>query len=242
MNPSIHNMKIKAVVVDDESLARASITSLLADDTEIEVVQECESGLDAIAAIRSLRPDLVFLDVQMPSVDGFDVLEQLGSLTPKAIILITAHEQYALKAFDAQAIDYLLKPFSNLRFQRALLRAKALINESEDKPRRLVVKSMGRAQFLRADEVDWISAADYYSCLHVADKQHLLRRSIADLEADLAPAPFCRIHRSTIVNVDRVIELTSDSNGDAEIVLRDMTRLRVSRAYREQLLLRLRTP
>lgn len=231
--------KIRAIVVDDEALARASVTGLLAQDSDVEVVQECENGVDAIAAIRSLRPDLLILDVQMPGLDGFDVLEQLGSATPKSIIFITAYQQYALKAFDAQAIDYLLKPFSDSRFHRALSRAKALISEGEDQPRRFVVKSRGHALFLPIDEIDWISAADYYACLHVGEKEHLLRRSISDLEDDLAADAFCRIHRSAIVNIDRVRELTSDSNGDSEVVLRDKTRLRVSRAYREQLLLRL---
>ncbi len=239
MTMSLPCFKIRVVVVDDEALARASVTGLLAQDTDAEVIQECDNGLDAIAAVRSLRPDLLIIDVQMPGLDGFDVLEQLGSLTPKSVIFITAYEQYALKAFDAQAIDYLLKPFSDARFHRALLRAKALIKESEKQPRRMVVKSRGHALFLRTDEIDWISAADYYACLHVGGKEHLLRRSISDLEDDLEEDAFCRIHRSTIVNIKRVRELTSDSNGDSEIVLGDKTRLRVSRAYREQLLLRL---
>lgn len=226
---------VRTVVVDDEALARASVTSLLAEDADIKLLEECETGLQAINTIRELRPDLVILDVQMPGLDGFDVLEMLGTSTPTAIIFITAHDQYALKAFDAQAIDYLLKPFSNGRFRRALSRAKALIEEKDERPRRLVLKSMGRALFLRVDEIDWIGAADYYACLHVSGKEHMLRRTISDLESDPALASFCRIHRSSLVNVDRVVEITSDVNGDCEIVLRDSTRLRVSRAYRDQL-------
>lgn len=234
MGATLSGVPVRTIVVDDEGLARASVMSLLADDADIELLEECETGLQAIRTIRKLRPDLVILDVQMPGLDGFDVLEMLGAFTPKAIIFITAHNQYALKAFDAQAIDYLLKPFSNSRFRRALLRAKALIEERDERPRRLVLKSMGRAIFLRVDEIDWIGAADYYACLHVAGKEHMLRRTINDLESDPALSSFCRIHRSSMVNVDRVLEITSDANGDCEIVLRDKTRLRVSRAYRDQ--------
>ena len=151
--------------------------------------------------------DLVFLDVQMPECDGFEVLERLGARLPPAIILVTAYDQYALRAFEAGALDYLLKPFDNARFHRAMIRAKQRILSGKDlpqEPERLVIKSIGQVSFVKISEIDWIEAADYYACLHVGARTHLLRRSIAELEQDLNPAMFCRIHRSTIVNLNRV--------------------------------------
>jgi two-component system, LytTR family, response regulator len=229
---------IGALVVDDEPLARANIVSLLRTDPEISLLAECSSGADAVKVVRELRPSLLFLDVQMPGLDGFGVLETLGADAPPAIVFVTAFDQYALKAFEAEALDYLLKPYDNARFFRALSRAKASLTHRPLEDRRLeriMIRSAGRISFLTVEEIDWIEAADYYSCLHAGARTHLLRRSMAELERDLEAERFCRIHRSTIVNLSRVRDLRLDSSGEHEVVLRDETRLKVSRGYREKL-------
>ena len=229
---------IGAVIVDDEPLARANIVSLLGRDGEISILGECGSGADAVSMVRELRPSLLFLDVQMPDCDGFHVLESLGTDVPQAVVFVTAHDQYALKAFEAEALDYLLKPYSNARFSRVLARAKASIARRSAENRRferIMIRSAGRISFLAVDEIDWIEAADYYSCLHAGARTHLLRRSMSDLERELGPDHFCRIHRSTIVNLGRVRDLRLDMSGEYEIVLRDETRLKVSRGYRDKL-------
>ena len=226
---------VRIVIVDDEPLARASLVALLERDSETEVVGECGSGTEAIEKIRALRPELIFLDVQMPGCDGFDVLEQLGAATPKAVVFVTAFDRYALKAFEAEALDYLLKPFDDARFHRVLERAKATVRDRKPQHFRLMIKSAGRVTILRSEEIDWIEAADYYACLHVSGKTHLIRRSLADLEEELEPFRFCRIHRSTIVNLERVAGMQLDSNGEYEVVLRGGACLRLSRTYRETL-------
>jgi two-component system LytT family response regulator len=235
-------MGIRTLVVDDEPLARKTIVDLLGNDPGISVVGECGSGTEAIEAVRAFRPALLFLDVQMPGCDGFDVIEQLGADSPKAVVFVTAYDQYALKAFEIEALDYLLKPYTDDRFFRVLARAKALLEQGDTEPRwldRLMVKSAGRVIFLRAVEIDWIEAADYYACLHVGARSHLLRRSMGDLERELDPRIFCRIHRSAIVNIERVRELRLDANGEYEVVLQNGVELRMSRSYREQLQKRL---
>jgi two-component system LytT family response regulator len=229
---------IGTLVVDDEPLARANIVNLLRTDPEVRVLGECSSGLDAAKVVRELRPSLLFLDVQMPGCDGFGVLEALGTDVPPAVVFVTAYDQYALKAFEAEALDYLLKPFDNARFFRVLTRAKVLLARRPAEHRRferIMVRSAGRISFLRAEEIDWIEAADYYSCLHVGARTHLLRRSMAELERDLEAERFCRIHRSTIVNLARVRDMCRDIGGEYEVVLRDETRLKVSRGYHEKL-------
>lgn len=233
--------EIRTLIVDDEPLARATIAELLRNDPEISVLGECGSGTEAIEVIKACRPALLFLDVQMPGCDGFDVIEQLGGDAPKAVVFVTAYDKYALKAFEAEALDYLLKPYSDSRFLRVLARAKALLGQiAESRPLdRLMVKSAGRVVFLRAAEIDWIEAADYYACLHAGERSHLLRRSMADLERELDREIFCRIHRSAIVNINRVRELRLDANGDYEVVLQSGAQLRLSRGYREQLQKRL---
>jgi two-component system LytT family response regulator len=234
--------KIRALVVDDEPLARSNLTVLLRRDPEIEDVRECGSGMEAVAEIRSSKPNLVFLDVQMPECDGFDVLEMLGSDLPPAVVFVTAYDQYALRAFGAGALDYLLKPFDNARFDRALVRAKERIAHDRNPPATLekfVVKSSGQVSFLKVSEIDWIEAANYYSCLHVGARTHLLRRSMAELDQELDQAVFCRIHRSTIVKLDRVRGLKLNESGEYDVVLDDGTRLRLSRRYRKQLQSRL---
>jgi two-component system, LytTR family, response regulator len=230
--------KIRALVVDDEQLARSNIAVLLQLHPDIETIGECGSGVEAVAEIRNTKPDLVFLDVQMPECDGFDVLEMLGNDLPPAVVFVTAYDQYALRAFEAGALDYLLKPFDNVRFERALARAKQRIALARSVPQsveRIVVKSAGQVSFLKVADIDWIEAADYYSCLHVGTKSHLLRRTMTELEQELDQSIFCRIHRSTIVNLSRVRGLRLDENGEYEVLLDNGSRLRLSRRYRAQL-------
>jgi len=234
--------KIRAFVVDDEPLARSNITVLLRLDPEIEIVGECGSGMQALANIRRKKPDLVFLDVQMPECDGFDVVEKLGKDLPPAVVFVTAYDQYAIKAFEAGALDYLLKPFDNARFERALSRAKDRIIQTKDSPRKLnhfVIKAAGQVTFIRTSEIDWIEAADYYACLHVKTKSHLLRRRMSELEQELDRAVFCRIHRSSIVNLNRIRSLEVGEEGEYEVLLDTGSRLRLSRRYRKQLQSRL---
>jgi two-component system LytT family response regulator len=230
--------KIQTLIVDDEPLARSNLTVLLRRDEEIEIAGECGSGAEALAEIRRARPNLLFLDVQMPECDGFDVLELLGGDVPAAVVLVTAYDQYALRAFEAGALDYLLKPFDNARFERALERAKQRIALGKDGPRKrehLVLKTAGQVSFVKLSEIDWIEAADYYAGLHVGSKTHLLRRSMAELEQELDPAVFCRIHRSAIVNLDRVRGLKLSEEGEYEVLLENGSRLKLSRRYRRQL-------
>jgi two-component system, LytTR family, response regulator len=234
--------KITVIVVDDEPLARSNLTILLRRHATIEILAECGSGVEAPELIRRAKPNLLFLDVQMPECDGFDVLELLGRDVPPAIVFVTAYDRYALRAFEAGALDYLLKPFDDARFDLALNRAIdkiALAKTKQAAPERLVIKNAGHVAFLNVSEIDWIEAADYYACLHVGARTHMLRRSIAELEQDLDPARFCRIHRSTIVNLNRVRGLTLSTDGDYEVELEDKTRLRLSRSYRKQLQSRL---
>jgi two-component system LytT family response regulator len=229
---------IRTLVVDDEPLARRNLTVLLREDPEINPLEECRSGLEAIAAIRKDRPSLLFLDIQMPAVDGFDVLEMLGREIPAAVVFVTAHDVYALRAFDVGALDYLLKPFDRARFQRALLRAKEKLTQSSPRSQpspRLIVKAAGEVMFLRVSEIDWIEAADYYVSLHVGNRAHLLRRPLADLERELDPQQFCRIHRSVIVNIDQVCGLQLKADGEYEVVLKSGDHLRLSRRFSKQL-------
>jgi two-component system LytT family response regulator len=234
--------RFRVLVVDDEPLARSNLSVLLRRDPEIEIVGECGSGQEGLEQIRIRKPDVVFLDVQMPELDGFDVLEMLGKDLPRAVVFVTAFDQYALRAFEAGALDYLLKPFDNARFARALARAKERILDSKDKParaERLAIKSAGQILFLKTSEIDWIEAADYYACLHVGSKSHLLRRSMSELERDLSAEEFCRIHRSAIVNLNRVRSLRLSEDGEYEVLLDSGNSLRMSRSYRKQLQARL---
>jgi len=230
---------INALVVDDELLARRNVTVLLRRDPDVGSVVECASGLDAIEEIRKSKPDVVFLDVQMPECDGFDVLELLGSDLPPSIIFVTAHDEYALRAFEAGALDYLLKPFDDARFSRALHRAKEkLAHYLVSRPRgpeRLVVRNQGQVLFVDPTDIDWIEAAGYYACLHVGSDTHVLRRSLSDLEQDLGNERFTRIHRSIIVNLERIQSLELQSGGEYDVVLKSKARLRLSRRYRKRL-------
>lgn len=230
--------RVRVLVVDDEPLARKSLLILLSRDPSVQVIGEYGSGAEALTAIRSSQPDLVFLDVQMPEMDGFDVVEMLGSDVPPAIVFVTAYDHYALRAFEAGALDYILKPFDDARFKLALDRAKGRISPGLHRqltPTSLVVKSAGQVTIVKISEIDWIEAADYYSSLHVGTKTHLLRRSMADIEHDLDQAVFCRIHRSTIVKLDRIRGLRLNEGGEYDVLLNDGTRLRMSRRYRKRL-------
>jgi two-component system, LytTR family, response regulator len=234
---------IRALVVDDESLARRNLTVLLRRDPDVSSVAESGSGLEAIEEIRSSRPDLVFLDVQMPECGGFDVLELLGCDVPPIVIFVTAYDEYALRAFEAGALDYLLKPFDDARFARALGRAKDKLGHyrplQQQPAGRVVVKSQGRVLFLNAADIDCIEAAGYYACLHVGGETHIIRRTLSELERDLDDAKFIRIHRSIIVNLERIHGLELQNGGEYEVVLKSQVRLRLSRRFRKRLLDRL---
>jgi two-component system LytT family response regulator len=229
---------IHALVVDDESLARRNLTVLLQGDPDIASVIECASGMEAVEEIGRSKPDLVFLDVQMPECGGFDVLELLGNELP-TIIFVTAYDEYALRAFEAGALDYLLKPFDNARFGRALNRAKdRLAHYAPSRPlpaERLVVKSRGQVLFLNVADIDWIEAAGYYACVHVGSDTHIIRRTLLELERDLGDERFSRIHRSIIVNLDRIHGLEIQNGGEYEVVLKSKIRLQLSRRFRKLL-------
>jgi two-component system, LytTR family, response regulator len=228
-----------ALVVDDEALARRNLTVLLRSDPDVASVTECGSGLEAIEEIRKSKPDLVFLDVQMPECGGFDVLELLGNDLPSTVIFVTAYDEYALRAFEAGALDYLLKPFDNARFGRALNRAKEkLAHYTPSQPKRaerLVVKSRGQMLFLNAADIDWIEAAGYYACVHVGTDTHIIRRTLLELERDLGEERFIRIHRSLIVNLERIRGLELQNGGEYEVVLKSRVRLQLSRRFRKRL-------
>jgi two-component system LytT family response regulator len=255
-------LTVRTLVVDDEPLARAGMRGLLADDPEVTVVGECAHGREAIAAIRAHAPDLVLLDVQMPEVDGFAVVREIGVARMPVVVFVTAFDQYALRAFEAQALDYLLKPFSDTRFQQALARAKeqvrqrrlgalsgqlaALLGVPAAPPEpegatRLEVRLGDRRLFIATADIDWIEASDYYVRLHTGGRSHLLRETLQELEVRLDPRRFLRVHRSAMVAVDRVAELRVDGAGRPCVVLRDGTRLPVSRSRREQVERALRT-
>lgn len=247
--------RLRLVIVDDEPLARETLRLLARRDREAVVVAECRNGEEAVESVREHRPDVIFLDVQMPGLDGFDVLNRLGeeALGEEApvIVFVTAYDQYAIRAFEVHAIDYLLKPFTDERFEMALARAKDVVRRrGQDEVRgrmaqlaaahrastqRFMVRSAGRVVFLKAEEIDWIEAADYYVRLHVAGASYLLRESMNDLEAALDPEAFVRIHRSAIVNLDRVREMRPLFRGELVVILNDGTQLRMSRSRREEL-------
>ena len=258
-------MKIKTLVIDDEPLVRERLRTLLAGDEEIEVIGECGNGREAIAAITELRPQLIFLDVQMPELDGFAVVEKISVSQMPIIVFVTAFDQHAVRAFDAQAFDYLLKPIDSERFLKTLDRVKtqARLQTNENnqqklaallagfaaereslkrlvaadaKPSRLMIQTAGRIIFLPIDEIDWIEPADNYVCLHTGGKSHLLRETMNGIEAKLNPQKFLRIQRSAIVNIERIKELYPLFRGAYEVVLQNGTRLKTSRGYHEKLL------
>ena len=250
-------MTLRVLVVDDEAPARRRIRRLLALEPGVTVIGECGDGSSALAEIVSTRPDLVFLDVQMPERDGFAVVKEIPDASLPAILFVTAHDRYALRAFDVHAVDYLLKPFTAERFRTALARAReriarrtedaglaSLADTLRNQPAylsRVPVRTGGRTVFVDLAAVDWLEAADNYVRLQVGPREYLVRETLAGLEAQLDPDRFVRIHRSVIVQVDRVAALRPTSHGDAELTLRDGKRLAVSRTWRERLTAALRS-
>jgi two-component system LytT family response regulator len=247
-------VKIRTLIVDDEPLARQRIGALLADEEGIELVGECGNGKEAVAAVRELKPDLMFLDVQMPLLDGFGVLEALGADGVPAVVFVTAYDRYAVRAFETHALDYLLKPFDRERFRKALQRARAHIERdhqagtgkqlrallddwySTRRPvERLVIKSGSKVSFLRLEEVEYIEAAGNYLRVHAGADVHLLRETMAHLEGRLEGTRFIRIHRSTIVNLDSIRELHPSFHGDYSVILHSGAELTLSRGYRHHL-------
>jgi two-component system, LytTR family, response regulator len=245
---------IRVLIVDDEPLARKRLRELLKEDSEISIIGECLNGAETTAAVDELTPDLIFLDVQMPGIDGLTVSEALKGKQSPLIIFVTAYEQYAVKAFDVQAIDYLLKPFDRARFTQALQRAKerlrekrhddvnrqilGLLSEMKDKPQyldRLVIKNNDRVFVIKTDEIDWVEAEGNYVRVHFGKQSSLIRETLSRLAAQLDPRKFPRIHRSRLVNIDHIQELQPWSHRDWRIVLRGGAELRLSRNYRDQL-------
>ncbi len=244
-------MKIRTAIVDDEPLARQRIVSLLKSESDFEVIAECGDGHSAIEVIGAQAPDLVFLDVQMPGCDGFDVLEALGIEHLRAVVFVTAHDQYAVRAFDTHAVDYLLKPFKRARFRESLARAKArvragpapaerdklveLVQMVRGRRERFVVRLPGRFVFLRTDDIQWIEASANYVRIHTEKRMHQVRDKIGELERLLPPDRFLRIHRSIVVNVDAIAEVQACGGGEYLVVLRNGTELSLGRSYLENL-------
>jgi len=245
---------VRVLIVDDEPLARDGVRLHLELESDFEVAGEAGSGEEAVALIAELAPDLVFLDVQMPGIDGFGVIEAVGVERMPVTIFVTAYDQFALKAFEAHALDYLLKPFDAERFRSAVARARAqlrahrfgdvegqlaaLLGELRGKREyleRIVVRSGGRILILRIEDIDWLEAASNYVRIHAGGRQYLLRETMSNLEARLDPARFVRIHRSTMVRIDRIRELEPLFQGDYVLILEDGTRLTSSRGYRDRL-------
>lgn len=247
--------KIKVLIVDDEPLARALIVELLKKFPEFQIIEECSDGKSALKALKRKSPDLVFLDVQMPVMDGLMFLEELNDTVLPEIIFVTAYDQYAIRAFDFHAVDYLLKPFSQSRFEKALLHAKERILEhprSNDITRRqissllenfpnkttplkrLFLKDRGKIVLLDPETINWIEADDKYIHLHTSEKKYLIRQTLNAVEAELDPHVFARIHRSYVVNLTRVSELHPMFNGEYVLVLGDGTKLTLSRNYKDR--------
>lgn len=229
---------LRALIIDDEPLARSNVALLLARDPAISVVGQCGSAEEALAALPAARPDLVFLDVEMPECDGFELLGRIGAAPPFAIVFVTAHQQFALRAFEVGALDYLLKPFDDRRFERVLERVKARL-QAPGETRRFIIKNGNTLDVVKFGDIDWVEASDYYTTLHAGGRAHMLRRSLSDLEGELAPHGFHRIHRSAIVNLERLRALELREDGEYEIVLEAGQRLRMSRRYRKTILDRL---
>jgi len=244
--------RLRVLLVDDEPLARAKLRRLLAEDPGVEIVGEAASSAEARELVRAHLPDLLFLDIQMPDEDGFALLRSLPAGSVPAVVFVTAFDQHALRAFEVHALDYLLKPFDRERLGVALERAREALarrpNPIDEQLRmvlgelrgeqpylgRFVIRSVGRILFVAAADVDWIEASGNYVRLHAGKESHLLRETMSSLETRLDPRVFARIHRSTIVNVERIRELHHIFHGDYSVLLKDGTRLTLSRGYREQ--------
>lgn len=245
-------MPLTSLVVDDEGLARQGLRQLLERDDEVTAIYEARDGREAVEAIRTLRPDLVFLDVQMPELDAFGVIDEIGLERMPPIVFVTAHDEHAIRAFEISAIDYLLKPVTAARFERALARAKALVKtpgggqeeilallEAIASPhrflKRLAVRSPGKTYFVTVSEIDWVGAAENYVELHAGEATHLLHVRMNALEQSLDPRMFLRIHRSIIVNIGRIKEMHSAMHGEYVVVMKNGVRLQSSRTYHARL-------
>jgi len=247
-------MPLRTLIVDDEPLAREGLRMLLSRDPEVTALHEARNGREAVAAIRSARPDLVFLDVQMPEMDGFGVVREVGAERMPPVVFVTAHDQFAIQAFEINAIDYLLKPVTEERFLRTLARAKTHLhsNDAEEVDRRVIslleslampqrylkrlaVRSVGKIVFIDMEDVDWIEAAENYVQLHAGRANHLLHVGMNALERTLDPAIFLRIHRSIIVNISRIKELQPGVHGEYVVTLHSGARLQSGRTYSEKL-------
>jgi len=247
-------VKLGVLIVDDEPLARRKLRRLLNQEGDFEIVGECSDGAQAIADIQAYKPDLVIMDMQMPEVDGLGVVHAVGPQHMPLVVFVTAHDHYAVQAFEVSAVDYLLKPVNRERFQAAIARARAQmalgrtgevgqrlnalldqLKSGQEYSRRLMLKSEGRVYFLMVDEIDWIEAAHNYLLLHVGKKSHLIRETLASFEVRLDPDRFVRIHRSTMVNIDRIQEIHPWVRGEHAVLLHDGTRLPLSRSYYERL-------
>jgi two-component system LytT family response regulator len=246
--------RIRVLVVDDETPARQRITDILRQDLSIACLIEAADGLTAVDLIQKQMPDLVFLDVQMPEMDGLGVISAVGAELMPLTVFVTAYDQHAVRAFEANALDYLLKPFSDERFDATMVRVKARLNErdagaigqrmirlaaarplAEERLDRLVVKSRGTTRFVPVVDIDWIEAAGVYVNLHVGGKEMLYRASLNDLAGRLDPMRFVRVHRSAIVNIESIQQLEPIAHGEFEVVLKDGSRPRISRTFRAQL-------
>ncbi len=265
LRPATAAARIRAIIVDDEPTARRGVRLLLERDSAVEVVGEAATGVEAAELIRREKPDLAFLDVQMPGSDGFEALEKIGADAAPAVVFVTAYDEHALRAFEVNAVDYLLKPYDDARFGAALQRAKEEVRrrqtdtvnsrltqlldylqqnsgtaaaaqaKEEKSGDRILLKSSGEIFFLKAEEIDWIEAEGDYMKFHVNGRAHLMRETMARLEARLDPKRFIRIHRSTIVNIDRLRKLSPSFAGEYAVVLHDGTKLKLSRGYHERI-------
>jgi two-component system LytT family response regulator len=247
-------MKIRTLIVDDEPLAREWVRNGLQEEADVEIVAECGDGFEAVKAVTELKPDLMVLDVQMPGLDGFGVLASLEPQDLPAVIFVTAFDRYALKAFEAHAVDYLMKPFSSERLHEALERARAEVDRSSSRdlkaalnallediqrerayPEWLLIKKDDRSVFLRVADIDWIESSRNNVRLHVGKEIYVFHETTSGIEAKLDPKKFFRIHRSTIVNIEKIKEMHPWFNGDYAVTLRDGTKLTLSSTYRERL-------
>lgn len=244
---------MRVLIAEDEPLARDRLRTLLEDQNDIEITAECADGRSAVDAIREHEPDLVFLDVSMPELNGFEVIQEIGAAEMPPVIFVTAFDHYAVQAFDAHAVDYVLKPFDEDRFRTAVERGRDALHQRTNgaldqrlsdllqgltRPsylERLAVKSGGKIIFLKTSEVQWVAAEGNYARLHAGKRSYLMRETMSNLESKLDPDRFIRIHRSTIVSTDSIAELEPLFQGDYVVVLRDGTRLTSSRGYRSNL-------
>ena len=247
-------MKIRTLIIDDEKLARRKIERSLRGEEDIEIISEATCGVDAVDLINREKPDLVFLDIHIPEPNGFEVLQQIDPANMPIIIFVTAYDEYAIKAFEVNALDYLLKPFDQERLKVTVQRAREQLNGSrngdlderllsllsdlkadKEYPERLVLKTSGRVYFVKTTDIDWVEAAGNYVKLHVGKDSHMLRDTMTNIEKKLPPEKFLRIHRSRFVNIDRIKELNPLFSGDYLVKLHDDTELNLSRNYHNRL-------